>query len=162
MLRPFDGTGPFQTFANELTGLTAVRLSPALQTKPFRLRASTIQSRGAATVKFAAPSKLIRKVLKLPGSIWREDNPVVQCRQSDSRCEPVTICEGLCKFCSIAWIASVAKRRRTPRVPTWLQAIRRPTMIESFDESLASRSDSPDRSSDFAERIYLPVRSYSL
>jgi hypothetical protein len=29
-----------------------------------------VQSRGASTVKFAAPSKLIRKVLKLPGSIW--------------------------------------------------------------------------------------------
>jgi len=70
LLRHFNGTVPFLAFANQLAGVTAVKLSLALHTKPFRLRASTIQSRGATTVKFAAPSKLIRKVLKLPGSIW--------------------------------------------------------------------------------------------
>jgi hypothetical protein len=41
--------------------------------------------------------QLSRKVLKLPGSIWREDNRVVKYRQSNSHSIPVKICGRVCK-----------------------------------------------------------------
>ena len=43
-----------------------------------------VQSRGATAVRLAAPSKLSRKVLKLPGSICAQDNVCAFLRQSNS------------------------------------------------------------------------------
>jgi hypothetical protein len=55
-----------------------------------------VQSRGAAAVKRTVRCKLSRKVLKLPGSIWREDIPVVKHRQANCHSISVTICGRLC------------------------------------------------------------------
>ena len=59
----------FQTFPNQPGGVTAVRqATPPNET--VEASSFAIQSRGAAAVELAAPLKLLRKVLKLPGSIW--------------------------------------------------------------------------------------------
>src|SRR5689334_19234615 len=49
-------------------------------------------------INLAAPSKLIRKVLKLPGSIWAQDNVSRSRRQSNSAWNVVQICGHLCKI----------------------------------------------------------------
>jgi hypothetical protein len=67
-LYPLNRTVKFQTFPNQPGGVTAVRLS-RLPDETVKASSFAIQSRGATAVKLAAPSKLIRKVLKLPGSI---------------------------------------------------------------------------------------------
>jgi len=55
------------------------------------------KSKGASAVKLLRPLKLIRKGFTLPGSIWREDNPVAISGQSNFRAFPVQICAHLCK-----------------------------------------------------------------
>ncbi len=50
------------------------------------------KSKGASAVKLLRPLKLIRKGFTLPGSIWREDNPVAISGQSNFRALPVQIC----------------------------------------------------------------------
>src|SRR5258706_772115 len=51
-----------------------------------------IKNKGASAVKLLRTLKLSRKVFRLPGSIWREDNLAVHRRQSNSRSIPVQIC----------------------------------------------------------------------
>src|SRR5262249_28473774 len=52
---------------------------------------------GATAVKVVAPSKLNRKVFKLPGSIWREDSATGPGRQPKSDSTSVKVCGPLCK-----------------------------------------------------------------
>ena len=55
------------------------------------------KSKGASAVKLLRPLKLIRKGFTLPGSIWREDNPVAISRQSNFCSLSVQICADVCK-----------------------------------------------------------------
>jgi hypothetical protein len=56
------------------------------------------KSKGASAVKLLRPLKLSRKVFRLPGSIWGEDNPAVARRQSNSYSILVQICGQVCKI----------------------------------------------------------------
>jgi hypothetical protein len=57
-----------------------------------------VQVLGATAVKLAAPSKLSRKVLKLPGSIWAQDKLSRLRRQLKSARNIVQNCACLCKI----------------------------------------------------------------
>jgi hypothetical protein len=52
----------------------------------------TTKIKGAKAVRLLRPLKLSRRVLKLPGSIWREDNPGVKHRPSNFHSIPVKLC----------------------------------------------------------------------
>ncbi|MCU1240453.1 MAG: hypothetical protein JWO71_1179 [Candidatus Acidoferrum typicum] len=64
----------------------------------YAIGMSRTKSKGASAVKLLRPLKLSRKVFRLPGSIWREDNPAVPRRQPNSHSMPVKICGQVCKI----------------------------------------------------------------
>jgi hypothetical protein len=70
-------------------GTAGIGEATAIATEVFFVRLihpEATKIKGASAVKPLRPLKLNRKVFTLPGSIWREDNPVVHRRQSNSHC----------------------------------------------------------------------------
>jgi hypothetical protein len=59
---------------------------------------ASAKNKGASAVTLLRPLKLSRKVFRLPGSIWGEDNPVVHGRQSGSYANAVQNCGQVCKI----------------------------------------------------------------